>query len=138
MATFFERWQGYAAQLDQMALAYAQRVLDDLPKPVVFLIAVIAVVGAILFGRQMARGMNPKAPPTFEGIPLIGGILKFAKVRKPPLAPLCLGSAKICNAVRHSQARAAAVMHAYVCIRLLKIRTWLASNDHLRVVYRGQ
>jgi len=122
MATFIERWQAYSALLDQVALAYAQGVLDTLPKPVVFLIAVIAVFGAILFGRQMARGMNPKAPPTFEGIPLIGGILKFAKVRKPSLAHLCLGSAHICNAAFQPQTRAGVrCMHtsASACLRTI-------------------
>ena len=83
MANFLERWQAFTTQLDQMALAYANGVLDALPKPVVFLIAVCAVLGAILFGRQLARGMHPKAPPIFEGIPLIGGLLKFAKVKQP-------------------------------------------------------
>ncbi len=82
MAELLARWRAFSKQLDQTALAYTDAVLDALPKPVVVLIAVFAILGAILFGRQLARGMNPKAPPTFEGIPLIGGIIKFAKVRK--------------------------------------------------------
>ena len=86
---FLERWQAYTAKLDQVALAYADAVLEALPRPVVLLIAVIAVLGAIMFGRQMARGMNPKAPPSFEGIPLIGGILKFAKVQTVGAACPC-------------------------------------------------
>ena len=81
MAELLAKWRTFTKQLDQIALAYTDAFLDALPKPVVALIAAFAILGAILFGRQMARGMNPKAPPTFEGIPLIGGILKFAKVR---------------------------------------------------------
>ena len=117
MASFLARWQAYAAQLDQVALAYAHRVLDALPKPVVFVIAVIAVFGAIIFGRQMARGMNPKAPPTFEGIPLIGGILKFAKVRKPTLARSCSAASQ--EYVVHSLDLRFAQLLQSMCLLLL-------------------
>ena len=130
---FLERWQAWAAQLDQVALACAHRVLEDLPKPVTFLIAVFAVFGAIIFGRQMARGMNPKAPPTFEGIPLIGGILKFAKVRKPARRWLVMRSARSVHLTASSQAAVTACTQCLFELCLCITHLITPSNNDLPV-----
>ena len=43
---------------------------------IVFLLAVVALR---LFGNQL----NATAPPIFEGIPFVGGIIKFVQARAP-------------------------------------------------------
>ena len=75
-----DEYVDWAQRLDQTAAGWANGVIGSLPQPLLALVAAAAIFGMYLFGRMVVQGLTT-APPTFEGIPLIGGILKFAKVR---------------------------------------------------------
>ena len=77
MANKYETW---ARSLDQRVFGGIDAAVSDMPRPLVLLVAIASVLGMLIFTRYLVRLTAKRAPPTFEGIPFIGGILKFAKV----------------------------------------------------------
>jgi sterol 14alpha-demethylase len=77
MANKYETW---ARSLDQRVLGGIDAAVSDMPRPLVLLVAIASLLGMLIFTRYLVRLTAKRAPPTFEGIPFIGGILKFAKV----------------------------------------------------------
>ena len=59
--------------------------LASLPGWAVVGVALLACVCLAVAGRVVTNTvLNGSAPPVFEGLPYIGGILKFARVRGRP------------------------------------------------------
>jgi len=56
------------------------------PLPLAAAVASVAVSVLILL-RLASNNLTGNAPPVMEGIPFIGGLLKFIKVRADPLDP---------------------------------------------------
>lgn len=77
MASGYEAW---ARSLDQRVLGGLDAAFANMPKPLVALVAIASLLGVLVFTRYLVRCIANKAPPVFEGVPFIGGILKFAKV----------------------------------------------------------
>ena len=77
MANKYETW---ARSLDQRVFGGIDAAVSDMPRPLVLLVAIASLLGMLIFTRYLVRLIAKRAPPTFEGIPFIGGILKFAKV----------------------------------------------------------
>lgn len=73
----------WAQRLDGSVANYLHGLVDQLPAPMLYGLVGLALVGLLIFGRLLANSFATKAPPIFEGIPFIGGILKFAKVPAP-------------------------------------------------------
>jgi hypothetical protein len=63
----------------------------------VFLLAVVVL-------RAAGNHLNTKAPPVFEGVPFVGGIIKFVQARPSPAAELEFRTALSCLQVllKHS------------------------------------
>jgi hypothetical protein len=78
MANSYETW---ARSLDQRVFGGMDAAFSDMPRPLVVLVAIASLLGMLVFTRFLVRLTAKKAPPTFEGLPFIGGILKFAKAR---------------------------------------------------------
>lgn len=75
----------WAQRLDNNVAGYAHGVFDNLSPPMLYSLVAVALVSVLIFGRLMVQKFAAKAPPVFEGVPFIGGILKFAKVQIPML-----------------------------------------------------
>ncbi len=71
----------WAQRLDNAVAGAVHGLIDQLPPPMLYGLIGVALMGILGFGRLMLQGFATKAPPIFEGVPFIGGILKFAKVR---------------------------------------------------------
>ena len=54
--------------------------LQDLPLPQLIAVATGVVLLAALVMRVLTNKFNGKAPPIDEGIPFVGGLIKFSKV----------------------------------------------------------
>lgn len=80
MADLIQRFQEAAARLDEVVFSNMNATFESLPKPVVTLIAVLSVVIALAFSQRIVRGLRRNSAPVFEGIPFIGGLIKFARV----------------------------------------------------------
>ena len=57
--------------------------LQALPLPQLIAVATGVVVLAALVMRILSNTFHGKAPPVDEGIPFVGGLIKFSKVRFP-------------------------------------------------------
>ena len=75
----------WAQRLDNNVAGYTHGVIDGISPPMLYSLVAVALVGVLIFGRLMMQNFAGKAPPVFEGVPFIGGILKFAKVQIPML-----------------------------------------------------
>ena len=75
-----ERLQVAAKQLDAVVFGHLNAIFGSLPVPVVTLIAMISLVIAIALSQRIVRGLRRNSAPVFEGIPFIGGLIKFARV----------------------------------------------------------
>lgn len=80
MEGLIQRFQDAAAQLDVVVFGHLNTTFSALPKPIVGLIALVSVLAAIILSQRIVRGLSTRAAPVFEGIPLIGGMIKFARV----------------------------------------------------------
>lgn len=74
-------YTAWASSIDQAIFGGLNDFVGSLPKPLVVLVALASVFGLLVFSRLVVQMTATKAPPVFEGVPFIGGILKFAKVR---------------------------------------------------------
>lgn len=54
--------------------------LRALPLPILYVGATAIFLLAIAALRVISKSLPSKAPPVFEGLPFIGGIMKFASV----------------------------------------------------------
>lgn len=59
-------------------------VLYELPFAVRCIVVPTAVLLAFVVLRIIANSLPRQSPPVFEGIPFIGGLLKFMKVKSHP------------------------------------------------------
>jgi hypothetical protein len=87
MANSYETW---ARSVDQRVFGGMDAAFSDMPRPLVALVAIASLLGMLVFTRYLVRLTAKQAPPTFEGLPFIGGILKFAKVGLLPLPCFCM------------------------------------------------
>ena len=55
------------------------------PSPAVVGLAMLAVAAALLITRVLSNAFPGRKPPIVEGVPFVGGLLKFAKVRSPSI-----------------------------------------------------
>lgn len=55
-------------------------MLLNMPTPYMVLAACVVVSATLILGRLLANALPGKQPPILEGIPYIGGLLKFVKV----------------------------------------------------------
>lgn len=60
--------------------------LQALPLPALLAVATGVVLLAAVVMRVLSNNFPGKAPPVEEGIPFIGGLIKFSKVSCPPAA----------------------------------------------------
>lgn len=79
MASGYEQW---ARSLDERVFGGLNTTFANMRKPLVALVAISAILGMLVFTRFLVQSIANKAPPVFEGVPFIGGILKFAKVSR--------------------------------------------------------
>lgn len=89
MSVLLQRFHQAAAEIDMAVLGPLNAAFETLPKPLAILAAIITTLFAIAVSQRITRSLRRNSAPVFEGIPFIGGIIKFAKV---------------CNAVRQHQA----------------------------------
>jgi hypothetical protein len=61
-------------------------VLQHLPLPALLAAAAVVVGLSLVILRILTNTFNGKAPPVDEGIPFVGGLIKFSKVRSRPAA----------------------------------------------------
>ena len=54
--------------------------LSALPLPQLIAVSVVVVLLAAIVARVLSNTFNGKAPPIDEGIPFVGGLIKFSKV----------------------------------------------------------
>ena len=55
--------------------------LQALPLPLQLAVGVVVLLLTLLVGRVLSNALPGKAPPVDEGIPFVGGLIKFSKVR---------------------------------------------------------
>ena len=54
-----------------------------LPPAALYLVGTVVFLLALAALRVITNQLSTKAPPTFEGIPFVGGIIKFVQARAP-------------------------------------------------------
>lgn len=72
-------YTAWARGIDQAVFGSIEATIAGLPRPLAALLALAAILGMLAFGRLVLRGLASKAPPVFEGVPFIGGLIKFAQ-----------------------------------------------------------
>ena len=55
--------------------------LQALPLPLQLAVGAVVLLLTLLVGRVLSNALPGKAPPVDEGIPFVGGLIKFSKVR---------------------------------------------------------
>lgn len=68
------------ARMDFAALTEGMAAL---PPAALYLVGTVVFLLAIAALRLISNQLTAKAPPVFEGIPFVGGIIKFVQVRPP-------------------------------------------------------
>jgi sterol 14-demethylase len=92
------------ANSQQFDLTILQGKLQDLPLTILLPAAFIIVAATVIVGRLLQNSLlNGKRPPVFEGLPIVGGILKF--VVDKPMKLMTDGYAK------HGEAFTVPVLH---------------------------
>lgn len=89
---------GFGSSIDQAVFGTSDDFFARLPKPLVALVALASILGLLAFSRMVVQMTATKAPPVFEGVPFIGGILKFVKVQNDQLGSALLTADVICPA----------------------------------------
>lgn len=54
--------------------------LQQLPLPALVAVSVLLLVGGLVVLRVLSNTFHGRAPPVDEGIPFVGGLIKFSKV----------------------------------------------------------
>lgn len=81
---------GWFQQLYNAVLANWNQLGSGLSPAALAFVAICAMLGVLVLGVLICRSLPSKAPPVFEGVPLVGGIIKFLKARLANgLHPLC-------------------------------------------------
>lgn len=57
--------------------------LAQLPMPYLVVGATVLLMVTAVVLRVLSNTLTFKAPPVMEGIPFVGGLIKFSKVRRP-------------------------------------------------------
>lgn len=57
------------------------QLLQELPVWQLIPLVSVVVVASLVVARLVMNSLPGKTPPIFEGIPFIGGLIKFTKVR---------------------------------------------------------
>jgi sterol 14alpha-demethylase len=89
--------------MNQMAPSILDHTLvqgaTSLPLPALVAVATIAAIGVAIILRVAGNYFHGSTPPVIEGIPFIGGLIKFSKVRSYPQLFLHTQNTRLANAL---------------------------------------